>query len=39
MHEFLDRVDDRYGSVAGYVREIGVPVEVEGALARNLLVD
>lgn len=37
MESFLDRLDERYGSVAGYLGEIGVGAEVEAALRRNLL--
>ena len=38
MSDFLDRVDERYGSVSGYLREVGVPAELDAAIAGNLLV-
>jgi protein-tyrosine phosphatase len=38
MRSFLDRVDQRYGSMAGYRREIGVAAAVDAAVARNLLI-
>lgn len=38
MEAFLDRLDQRYGSLAGYLREIGVEAETEAAIVRNLLV-
>ncbi len=37
MEDFLDRVDERYGGVPGYLREIGVPTEVDAAIAAQLL--
>lgn len=38
MATFLDRVGERYGSVPGYLREIGVAADLDAAIARNLLV-
>jgi protein-tyrosine phosphatase len=37
MESFLDRLDERYGSLSGYLRQIGVGTETEAAVARNLL--
>jgi protein-tyrosine phosphatase len=37
IESFLDRLDERYGSLAGYLREIGVEAETEAAVVANLL--
>ena len=38
MRNFLRRVDERYGSIDGYLGEIGVPGSAREAVSRNLLV-
>ncbi|MBK5218213.1 MAG: tyrosine-protein phosphatase [Thermoleophilia bacterium] len=38
MRSFLGRLDERYGSVRGYLHEIGVPGSTDAAVERNLLV-
>jgi protein-tyrosine phosphatase len=37
MRNFLRRVDERYGSIDGYLGEIGVPRSAREAVSRNLL--
>lgn len=37
MRNFLRRVDERYGSIDGYLGEIGVPGSAREAVSRNLL--